>query len=364
KDDVYGMYAILWIGGVGILALLSVVLPSWGVNGQTVAFNESTGPSKGKLTSRFSDNSKILYKLYLILTVSEITLLIVCGMTPFDAVLHSFATVATGGFSNYNNGLMHFTNPAIHIVIVVFMTLSGINFSLMLQAKNRKGLVALVKDEEVRCYLGILTVSTLIIWIYNMSFFRTGHYGQGLLDSAFQVVSIVTTTGFSSADYDIWPAFSRIVIFTLFFTGGCSSSTAGGIKCVRLVVWWKLIKRNISLRLHPNRIAKITLNDKEMNSDTVIRVTTFLLTFFTMLAVGTFLISFDGYDIITSLSAAASSIGNVGPGFNLVGPTMNYQLLSNCSKVVCTVLMIAGRLEILTIFMLFSRDYWNPDRIH
>ena len=172
----------------------------------------------------------------------------------------------------------------------------------------------------------------------------------------------MTTTGYATADYDIWPTFSRMVILCLFFFGGSSSSTSGGVKCVRVLVCLKLIRRSFSLRLHPNRIVPITLNDTELPTEVVIKITNFVLTYIAVIFVGTLLISVDGLDFITRFSAAATCVGTIGPGFNLLGPTCNFSILSDFSTVVCAFLMLAGRLELITVFALFSKYYWNPNK--
>lgn len=351
-----------WIGGMGILVLLSAILSSWGINGQTIAFNESTGPSKSKLTSRFSDTAKMLYGLYIFITGVLILLLKLCKLSWFDAVTHSFSTVATGGFSTYNNGIMHFESPIVRIVLIIFMIIAGMNFNLLLQSRSKTKIMNLFKDKETRFYLGLLTISSLIIFLYNYGLTRT-NFASHLLDAFFQVVSIVTTTGYATTDFNIWPTFTKAVIIALFFTGACASSTSGGIKCIRHIICFKLIKRSISLKVHPNRVANITLNNKQVSTDTVIRVTTFMLTYITMIIIGTLLISTSGFDFITNLTAASSCLGNIGPGLGAVGPTSTYIDYSNFSKIVCSLLMIIGRLEILPFFVIFSRNYWNPNKV-
>ena len=351
-----------WIGGMGILVLLSAILSSWGINGQTIAFNESTGPSKSKLTSRFSDTAKLLYALYISLTCILILALKICKLTWFEAVTHAFSTVATGGFSTYNNGMMHFTNPMVRIVIIIFMIIAGLNFNLLLQCNNKVGIKKLFTDIEVKYYLEIIAISTLLIFAYNLGFNHDKVSGT-FLDSLFQTVSIITTTGYATTDYTLWPTFSKMILLALFFTGACASSTSGGIKCIRLAVCLKLIKRSFSLKIHPNRIANITLNEHQVPRDTVIRVTTFILTYLSMIVVGTLLISTSGFDLMTNFSAASSCLGNIGPGFSFVGPTTTYIDYSGFSKVICSILMLIGRLEILPAFVIFSRNYWNPNSV-
>ncbi|MFR2966158.1 MAG: potassium transporter TrkG [Anaerovoracaceae bacterium] len=204
---------------------------------------------------------------------------------------------------------------------------------------------------------------TAAIAVYNWIFDGFAQIGQKLIDAFFQVVSIISTTGFMTDDYDVWPTFSKMMILMLFFIGGCSSSTGGGVKAVRVLIGLKLVRRGVSIKLHPNRIAPVTLNDRELSSDVVINVSNFIFTYVSILFLGTLLISADGHDFITNLSASASSLGNIGPGFNMVGPTMNYAFLSDFSKWVCSLLMITGRLELFTVLTLFSRHYWNSDKV-
>ena len=202
-------------------------------------------------------------------------------------------------------------------------------------------------------------IATLAIFIYNniMDGFRDA--GHTLINAAFQVASITTTTGYATDDFDLWPTFSRMVIFALFFFGGCSGSTGGGIKCVRILVCMKLLRRSFSLKVHPNRVVPLSLNGKELPSDVIIKITNFVFTYVAVLFAGTLLLSIDNMDFVSTLSAAASCLGNIGPGFNLVGPTMNYAALTDFSKYVCSFLMIAGRLELFPLLLLFYPSVWK-----
>ena len=184
-----------------------------------------------------------------------------------------------------------------------------------------------------------------------------------MLSAAFQVASITTTTGYATDDFDLWPTFSKMVIFAMFFFGGCSGSTGGGIKCVRMLVCLKLLRRSYSLKIHPNRVIPLSLNGKELSSDVIIKITNFVFMYAAVLFAGTMLLALDNMDFVSTLSAAASCLGNIGPGFNLVGPTMNYSGLTDFSKYICSFLMIAGRLELFTVFTLFTRHYWNSNRV-
>lgn len=353
-----------WLGGMGILVFIMALLPSLGISGQMVANAETPGPTKDKITAHFADSARDLYLIYLAMTVIETILLVISGLSWYDALIHTFGSVGTGGFSNYNNSVSHFANPAAEWIIIVFMFLSGINFNLFyLTGKN--GFRILAKDEEFRFYSGVIVLFSILIFL-NCSF-TGGFAGFSALskifrDTVFQIVTIITTTGFMTSDYDLWPTFSKMLIFALFFVGGCASSTGGGIKGVRILVAAKLVKRGISLKLHPRRIANVTLNGREVNSDIVINITNFIFTYLITLVVGFLLISLDGFDFMSSLSAAATSLGNIGPGFGAFGPAMNFSEMSAFSKLVCSLLMLIGRLEIFTMLVLFSRHYWNPNK--
>lgn len=356
-----------WLGGMGIIVFITAVLPAFGINGQLIANSETPGPTKDKITAKFSDASRSLYKIYIVMTAAEMLLLKLGGLTWFDASVHTFGTVGTGGLSSYNDSISHFNSSYVELIIAIFMLLAAINFNLYFIALKR-GILTILKDEETKFYLFIVTVATGFIFAYNTlfeGFTETfGEIGQKLLHAFFQVVSIITTTGYMTDDYDAWPTFSKMIILCLFFIGGCSSSTGGGIKCVRVLVGLKLVRRGVSLKIHPNRIAPITLNERELGSEVTIRISNFIFTYIVVLFFGTLLISVGGNDFITNFSAAASCLGNVGPGFNLVGPTMNYAFLTDFSKYACSFLMITGRLELFTVLAMFSKYYWNPHRIN
>lgn len=352
-----------WLGGMGIIVFITALLPAFGINGQLIANSETTGPKKQKITARFSDTARQLYIIYLIMTLAEMILLMAGGLSLYDAAVHTFGTVGTGGLSSYNDSIAHFDSTYVELVVTVFMILASMNFSLYYMA-YKKGAREIIRDEEARFYLVIIAVTTVVIGLYNWMFDSFSQIWQKLMDAFFQVATIISTTGFATDDYDKWPTFSKMIIFILFLIGGCSSSTGGGIKAVRILIGLKLIRRGVSLKLHPSRIAPVTLNERELGSDITIHVSNFIFTYVSILLLGTLLISLNGYDLMTNLSAAASSLGNVGPGFNLIGPAMNYSFFSDFSKYVCSVLMIMGRLELFTVLALFSRHYWDPDRIN
>lgn len=350
-----------WLGGMGILVFIMALLPSLGISGQLVANAETPGPTKDKVTAKFSDTARDLYLIYIGMTVIETILLVIGGLSWYDALIHTFGTVGTGGFSCYNASVGHFGNAYAEWIIIIFMFLAAVNFNLF-YLTGRSGITILIKDEEFRFYTTVIFLFSGLIFFCRCIFSDFAAVSETFRDSVFQVVSIITTTGYMTSDYDIWPTFAKILIFTLFFIGGCSSSTSGGIKGVRILIAIKLVRRGISLKLHPRRIANVTLNHRELGNDVVIHITNFIFTYLSILAAGFLLISLDGFDFISSFSAAATCLGNIGPGFGAFGPTMNFSVMSGFSKLVCSFLMLLGRLELFTMLVLFSRYYWNPHK--
>ena len=345
---------------MGIVVLFAAIIPSWGIKGQIAAYAETPGPSKGKLTGKFSDTAKDLYRIYIVLTLVLAVLLKMFDMSWFDSITTAFSTLATGGFTNYNNNAESFSVP-VKVILILFMYLAGINFTLYYKFR-RHGLKVFSRDQELKFYTIVMAIGSLLIFAANEFFRPSETVGYNLLDSLFHVVSINTTTGFTISNYDTWPTFSRMVLFSFFFIGGCASSTAGGIKVSRILICMKLIKRSFSRRIHPYRISNITLNNQEISTDVAIKATGFVFTYIAAVIIGTLFISLDGQGFITSLSCASSCLANIGPGFGLIGPVFTYNILSPLTKLICSLLMIAGRLELYTVFVLFSQHYWNPDK--
>lgn len=350
-----------WLGGMGIIVFVMALLPSIGTSGQLIASAETPGPTLEKVSARFSDTAKNLYLIYLLFTAAEVILLLFGGMNLYDALLHTFGTVGTGGLSSYNSSIAHFTNPYIHWVIFLFMFLCGINFNLYF-VMARRGFRRVLQDSELKVYLLLVGGSIALI---TLNLLMTGTYqsvSDGFRDASFQVSSIITTTGYSTADYDQWPTFSRMILLILMLTGACSSSTGGGVKIVRVLVSLKLVRRGISLKLHPNRIVTVTLNRHQVPQEVATNIANFVFFYIFVVFAGSVLISLNGFDLVTTFSSVAACLGNIGPGFNLVGPAMNYSIFSDFSKVILSLLMIAGRLELFTFFMLFSPHYWNSNK--
>lgn len=349
-----------WIGGMGVLILTIALIPLLYQGKQNIAL-ESTGPSLDKTSSKMTDTAKWLYFIYVAFTLIQVFLLCLGGMSLYDSLIHTFGSVGTGGFSNYGDSVAHFNSLYIEAVIIIFMFICGVSFNLYFAAwKN--GIKVIFRNREFRLYVCLIAAATLLI---SFDLIIEGGYidfGRTFRDSIFQVVSIITTTGYATTDFNNWPQFAKCIILLLFFCGGCASSTAGGIKVYRVLILFRLVKRSINIRLHPNAVINVSVENKKVRNDTVMNVTDFLFLYFAVLGVGTLLISIDNYDFTTTFTAAASCLGNIGPGLNLVGPVANYGMFSAWSKIVMTLLMIAGRLELYTFLAIFMPQFWNPDR--
>ncbi len=349
-----------WIGGMGILVFAIAWMPALGISGQEIVEAETPGPTLSKITPKMSETARDLYLIYIGFTALETILLLFGGMNFFDALTHSFATVGTGGFGNYNDSIAHFGSAYIDTVITIFMLMAGVNFNLyFLMIRGRIG--SAVKDEEFKTYILIFAVATLLITFWGTAADTFDSFFDALHHCAFQVASILTTTGFSTCDFGVWPTFMMLVLFCLFFVGGCSSSTAGGIKVIRVLTIARMIRRSAALRLHPNAYITIKYNNRKFSTDTVQGICAFIALYIFTLFTVTLFVSLDDYDIVTSLTATASCLGNIGPGLNSVGPMYNYAIFSNGIKFILSITMIAGRLELFTLLMFFSRRFWLPD---
>ena len=349
-----------WIGGMGILVFAIALMPSLGISGQNIAVSEAPGPIMDKTSAQMSKTAKTLYIMYLLFTIAEVILLLFGGMDLFDALVHTFGTVGTGGFSSYNDSIAHFNSTYIEVVITVFMVLCGVNFNLYFLA-FKNGISNMFKDSELRFYLLIFGVSA--VFIACMLFFTGENHsiGGSAIESSFQVASIMTTTGYASADYEMWPMVCQMILFCLMIMGGCSSSTSGGLKSVRILIIAKLIRRGIALRLHPNMIEKVKLDGRTLQGDTVSSIANHFFLYLLMIFAGAFLISFENETLITSLSSVVTCLGNVGPGFGNIGPTDNFAHFTWFSKTLLSIYMIAGRLELYTLFILLTPHFWNQD---
>ncbi|WP_027623394.1 TrkH family potassium uptake protein [Clostridium lundense] len=349
-----------WIGGMGILVFTVAFSTTIGVGGFQIFKAESPGPITDKIVPRIKDTAKILYTTYFAMTILQIVLLIIGGMSLFEASVHTFGTVGTGGFSTRNASIGAYDNTYIHIVIAVFMVLSGVNFSLYYAIFKGKWKEVL-KDEELRLYLGIVSLAVIFIAL-NINSKIYYNIGLSFRDAFFQVSSIITTTGYATTNFDKWPTFSKGILFMLMFIGGCAGSTAGGIKNIRILVFIKLIKREISKIFHPRAIIPIKNGGKVVPNDTVASITSFFVLYIMIFVLGTIVVSLEGVDIESAASSVAATLGNVGPGFGFVGPTRTFSEYSGYSKVLFSAFMLLGRLELFTIIALCSPVNWSNGR--
>lgn len=345
-----------WIGGMGIVTLTVALLPLLGVGGFQLIKAETTGPEKGKVTARITTTAKVLWLIYFAFTVIETIALMLAGMDFVDALSHSFATLGTGGFSTRNSSIGTYNSLAVEMITMFFMFLSGINFSLYFYIGTGK-LKEFFDNVEFKAYIGILFTTIIAITCSLIPYY--GGLGKSLRYSSFQAVSIMTTTGFGTADYLQWPVIAQFFLFVLFFVGGCSGSTSGGIKVVRWVVLAKQLNNETKRMLHPHGVFTIRLNGKVSQKEIVLGVTSFMFLYFVMIAFTVFVGCLGNIDILSSLTGALSMVGNVGPAFGILGPTANYGALPALVKLWYCFAMLAGRLELYTMIIFFLPSYWK-----
>ena len=345
-----------WLGGMGIVVLAVALFPQVGMGGNIMLAAESPGPTLEKVTPKINEMAKILWIMYTVLTAIEMVLLMLGGMDWFDAITHSFATLATGGFSTKNDSIAAFS-PYIQTVITVFMLLAGINFAMYF-AIIKGNISSLWKDSEFKGYIFVVVVVGVII-AGNLLIFTETNISKALRDSFFQVAAIITTTGFVSQDYEVWPYFSQALLFLLMFIGGCAGSTGGGIKVIRVITTLKYIQREIIKFFTPKRVQRIKISKRSVDEDYIKLVMFFILCYFLILLLTTLVVSLDNFDILTSFTTALATLGNIGPGLGAVGPTDNYAMFSPWLKVFLSLVMITGRLELFTVLILFSPRFWK-----
>lgn len=341
-----------WVGGMGVLVFVMAVIPLAGSKSLNIMKAEVPGPTMDKIVPKTRQTAKILYLIYVVMTVAEVVLLVLGGMPLFDALIHTFSTAGTGGFSNKADSVSFYDSAYIDGVITVFMALFGVNFNLFYLLLLGK-FARVFKSEELRTYIGIIAVATLLITIniYPMygSFLTSFRY------SSFQVTTIITTTGMMTTDFNLWPSFSKGILLMLMFVGACAGSTGGGLKVSRVLLLGKYIKSEIRKIVHPRSIVSVKVDGKVMD-DTVIRsVTAYIMIYMSILVVSYLMISLNELDLETTLTSVITCINNVGPGFGeIIGPTQNFSTLSDFSKLVLTLDMLIGRLEIYPILFIFS----------
>lgn len=345
-----------WLGGMGIVTLTVALLPLLGVGGFQLIKAETTGPEKGKVTSRITTTAKILWAIYIGFTLTETILLKLAGMDFIDALSHSFSTLGTGGFSTRNDSIGAYNSLSIDIIITVFMFISGINFSLLFYLFTRK-FTDIRDNSEFKAYILIVVFFSLAVTFCVLPKFNT--FGTALHHSFFQVISLLSTTGFSTKDYIAWPASAQFLLMLLFFIGGSSGSTAGGIKVVRWVILGKQINNETKRMLHPHGVFSVRLNNRIGRKDIIFSVASFMTLYFVLVFITTFVGCLGNLDLFTSFTGALSVVGNVGPGFGLLGPSNNMGFIPGFVKWWYCFAMIAGRLELYTMLIFFMPSYWK-----
>jgi trk system potassium uptake protein len=350
-----------WLGGMGIIVLAIAILPYLGVGGMQLFKAEVPGPTPERLRPRITQTAKLLWLVYLGLTVLQTLLLLLGGMDLFDASTHALATLATGGFSPKNASVAHFDSRYIHYVIILFMYLAGVNFALHFRAVT--GRLDYFKDHEWRFYTGLLLGAAGLLLVLNLA---GGSYPLSLpglehafRDGLFQAVSIGTTTGFVTADYEAWVPGALMVIFILFFTGGMAGSTGGGPKAVRILLLLQQTGKEMRKHLHPRAVLLARVGKRAVKEDVLARVLGFVILYALLFIAGAAALALLGADFVTALGASAATVGNIGPGLGGVGPTANYGWMSQPSLLVMCFLMLVGRLEIYTVLLLFHPDMWR-----
>ena len=344
-----------WIGGMGVFVFIMAILPMMGGSTMNLMKAESPGPSVSKLVPHVKDTAKILYGIYIAITICEATILRALGMPLFDSLTTTFGTVGTGGFGIRNDSIAGYS-PAIQITITVFMILSGINYTAYFYILTGK-IKELFKIEEVRWYLAIIFGSVAVITWNVRSLYPT--FSETLRHAFFQVGSIITTTGYATTDFDLWPALSKTLLVTLMFIGACAGSTSGGIKVSRILILLKTIRKELSLIIHPRQAKKIRMDGHPVDHETLRSANVFLVVYFVLLLTSMLLISVDEFDFSTNFTSVVTVLNNIGPGLNLVGPTQNFSIFSPFSKFVLMFDMLAGRLELFPMMILLMPSTWK-----
>ena len=345
-----------WMGGMGVLVLFLALTPKLGEGAVFLMRAESPGPIKTKLVPKVGGTAKILYLIYVVLTLCEVLALRLAGESWFSAVCHSFTTMATGGFSIYDTSLAG-ASKAVMWTVTVFSFLAGVNFSLMFLSVRGRVKEAL-RSEELWIYVGVVTATTLLLCVNLWAQAGVGFH-DSITDAAFQTVTIITTTGFATVDFALWPTFCRMALVMLMFTGGCAGSTSGGIKISRIAILCKSLKRELKRLAHPNHVSVIKMDGQAVEERVVSAASSFFCAYLLVLLAGALVVSWDNYGFQESFAASLTCISNVGPGLGILGPMENFSILSPLSKLVLSLEMLMGRLELMPLLALFLGSTWR-----
>lgn len=346
-----------WIGGMGIIVLTIAILPLLGIGGMQLFVAESPGPSVDKLHPRITQTAKALWYVYVALTFIETIVLMVGGMSFFDAINHSMATLSTGGFSTKNASLGHWDSPFIQYVVTFFMFLGGTNFTIIYLGFKGK-FNRLISNEEFKSYTITTVVVTLFV-AFSLWTLSNDSFELAFRNAIFQVISIITTTGFITADYTMWAPFITVLFFILLFTGGSAGSTSGGIKMMRHILLFKNSFLELKRQIHPSAILPVRFNGKTVDQNIAFNVSAFILIYLLIFFLGSLVMAFIGLDFVTALGSVAATLGNIGPGIGGVGPVDNYAIIPEAGKWVLSFFMLLGRLELFTVLILFSPYFWR-----
>lgn len=344
-----------WIGGMGVLVFILCLLPMTGGSHMNLMKAESPGPSVSRLVPKVQSTAKILYGIYLGLTLTEMTILLISGMPAFDAVTLTFGTAGTGGFGVKNSSIADYTTFQ-QAVITVFMLLFGVNFNAYFLILMKKAGQAF-KMEEVRWYLTVVALAITVITLNTVHMYDSA--AMAFHHTAFQVASIITTTGYATVDFDLWPEISRTIMVMLMFFGACAGSTGGGIKVSRFILLVKTAVKELRLSLHPRSVVRVKMDGKVVENDVIRSLNVYIALYIFIFAASVLLVTLDGYDLTTNFTAVTATFNNIGPGLSKVGATCNYSLFSNFSKIVLIFDMLAGRLEIYPLLILFYKETWK-----
>ncbi len=346
-----------WLGGMGIIVLFVAILPKLGVAGRQLFRAEAPGPTEDKLKPRIRETAKILWKLYIIISAIEVAALVLAGMSLYDALTHTFACMACAGFSTYNAGIEAFHSPLIEFILTFFMFVAGANFALYYRAIyiDRK---VLFRDEEFRTYayllLGFTGLLTIVLYRdMEYSLFNSFRY------SIFQITSIMTATGFASIDFNLWKDSAKILVLSVMFIGGCAGSTGGGMKVVRFLLMLKYSRRELFKFIHPRAVRPVRFNNKAVPDDILQAILSFVVLYIGVFVISAILLALLGVDIISSATASITTLGNIGPGFNVVGPMANFQDIPTLGKIILINNMWVGRLEVYTVLVIFTSEFWH-----
>ena len=348
---------IQWLGGMGIIVLSLAILPFLGVGGMQLFKAEVPSPVPDKLTPRLTDSAKILWVVYIGISVAEVIFLLFGGMTFYDALCHTLTTLPTGGFSTKNASVAHYDSAYIDYVIAIFMVLAGINFSLHYQMLRGKTLI-FWRDSECRFFL-LLCLGFILIIAINIHGTVYHSVGKAFQYSVFQVVSLVTTTGYATADYEQWPGLSQVLLFLCMFIGASAGSTGGGMKCARIMVAFKYCYRELFTLIHPNSVSQVKMNGVVIPNHVLRSIMGFLALYMGIFVISSIAVAAMGLDMVTAFSSVAACIGNIGPGFGDVGPVDNFATMPGAAKWLLSWCMLLGRLEIYTVIILFVPAFWK-----